>query len=992
MNIRVKRGLSLVLTLVLCFSMVPGVALVADAATVNYVTGNVDNLGGVVYNWGKRGTTATFLSPMAEEFYADTDYYDLAALSGGTGTSDAASSELYAALAKLMKDNHSYITSYEATKNLYAFTDCQSSDATSISSFYSGTAIGPVWDGGVTWNREHTWPNSKGLNGNDENDIMMLRPTASSENSSRGNTAYGVSAGFYNPNSVSGGKYNLHGDVARIALYVYVRWGNTGYMWGSGGVMESLDVLLDWMEEDPVDTWEMGRNDSVESITGTRNVFVDYPELAFLLFGQAVPEMTTPSGEAAGSEFTITATVNDAAMGSAVVNGRTITAYPAEGCYVVDYTLVSGDAVITRSGDIFTVSASSDCTVQINFAARDIVTVDYYENNAKVSSATCYAGDVITLPGYTGSVPEGYNFLGWVTDPLTRTADRPATIYAAGSKYTVNEATNFYSLFSEVDTGSGESGKLYSLYSGEVTEGDYIIYYSDSMPGAMAASQSASNKRLDYQTVTIVNDTIENPDGLVVWHIAETADGYVTLYNASTGKYAAGTGAKNTMTLLGTVTDYAKWTPSGAGTYEFVNLGNQNSGVNCNLRKNGSYGFSCYATSTGGTLTLFKSVSGTVYYSTGTCSHENTSDVAAVAPTCTSTGFTAGVICDDCGCYVSGHKVVDMTDHSWDEGTVTEEATFEDIGEKEYTCSQCGETKTEEYEKPLIDLEGTSMTLGDSLSVAFVFDITALEEDGAYAVITKEYADGREAMTVEVLQEDWKVFSGDLYYFSFDGVAAKEMCDSLSVKVYNTFGTVITNPYSDSIQAYAMRMLEKETDAQLLTLYVDMLNYGAAAQTYFGYDPENLANAQLTEEQKAYATAAYETQNNLAAGPGRAGTALTLKSRISLDFIFSNEVIGADTTGLYAIAAYTNHYGEKVETRIDVFQAYDEENTYVSVPGLAVADYAQAVTCTVYDAEGNAIAWATDSVEGYIHRMSGTLPAVVDAIIKFCISSYNYFH
>ena len=53
------------------------------------------------------------------------------------------------------------------------------------------------------------------------------------------------------------------------------------------------------MQEDPVDTWELGRNDAVESITGTRNVFVDYPELGFLMFGVAVPAgYQTPSGSA----------------------------------------------------------------------------------------------------------------------------------------------------------------------------------------------------------------------------------------------------------------------------------------------------------------------------------------------------------------------------------------------------------------------------------------------------------------------------------------------------------------------------------------------------------------------------------------------------------------------------------------------------------------------------------------------------------------------
>ena len=995
MNNRARRILSCLLVLVLCISLVPGAVIPADAATVNYVTGNVDNLTGVVYNWGRRGTTATFLSPMAEDFYDETGYEELIAFDGGTGTSNAPSSQLYKELAQLMKSNHDYITSYDATRNLYAFTDCQNSDGSSISSFYSGAAIGPAWDGGKTWNREHTWPNSKGLNGNDENDIMMLRPTASSENSSRGNTAYGKSSSYYDPNEVSNGRYNLHGDVARIMLYVYVRWGNTSHMWGTGGVMESLDVLLEWMEEDPVDTWEMGRNDSVQSITGTRNVFVDFPELAFLLFGEAVPEMTTPSGNAAGSQYTITATVNDAAMGRAVVNGRTITAYPAEGHYLVDYALASGEAVITRSGNILTVSASSDCTVQLNFAARQELDVTYYENNAQAAKASVYAGDTVTLPGHAGSVPEGYNFIGWVTAPLAQTEDKPAEIYGAGSRYTVDAATAFYSLYSKVDTQAGGAGNIFTRYTGAVTEGDYIIYYADTNAGAMAASQSASPKRLDYRPVTIVSDMIELPDAAIVWHIAPTSDGYVSIYNSAAGKYAAGNGAKNTLVLSGSLDSYSKWTPSGTKTYEFVNLGNKNAGVNSNLRKNENYGFSCYATQTGGALTLFKAAAGTVYYSTGVCNHENARDVAAVPATCTATGFTAGIFCDDCGLYISGHAVVDMLPHAWDEGTVTVEATFENVGQIEYTCGTCGTTETEEFTKPLIDLEGTSMTLGDSLEVAFIFDITQLEEDGAMAYITKSYADGREAVTVEIPQENWKVFSGNLYYFSFAGVAAKEMCDSLSVEVCNTFGTRITNPYTDSIQEYAMRMLEKDetiADEKLRTLYVDMLLYGAAAQAQFDYDAGNPADALLTEEQRTYATGTCTTEDNLVEGPGRAGTALTLKSRMTLDFIFSNAVLGEDPTGIYAVATFTDHAGRAVETRIETFRAYDSQNSYVSVPGLAVADFATVVSCTVYDAQGNALASAADSIEGYAHRMADRIPAMVEAIVKFGTSAYQYFH
>ncbi len=93
---------------------------------------------------------------------------------------------------------------------------------------------------------------------------------------------------------------NVKGDVARICLYVYVRWAKDFPQCKDiTRVFQSVDVLLEWCAEDPVDTWEMGRNEVVQSIQGNRNVFIDYPELAWLLFDREIPEnMTTPSGKA----------------------------------------------------------------------------------------------------------------------------------------------------------------------------------------------------------------------------------------------------------------------------------------------------------------------------------------------------------------------------------------------------------------------------------------------------------------------------------------------------------------------------------------------------------------------------------------------------------------------------------------------------------------------------------------------------------------------
>ncbi len=293
-----KRMSAILLALMIVISLVPNTVLAAQISTtatgytqasdVDYKTGS----NGWIYNWGARGETCVFLSSKTASFYTGSNTFDaLSKLTGGSSQSNAPQSALYSSLAQLMKSKHTKINNYDQSKAMFAYTDCVSNNTSKLSSFYSGTMVASVWSsGGSVWNREHTWPNSKGMNGRDEDDIMMLRPTIPSENGSRGNTAYGEGSGYFDPGT------STRGDVARIALYVYVRWGNTGSMWGKSGVIESMDILLKWMKEDPVDTWEMGRNDAVQSITGTRNVFVDYPEFAWLLFGKDVPAgITTPS-------------------------------------------------------------------------------------------------------------------------------------------------------------------------------------------------------------------------------------------------------------------------------------------------------------------------------------------------------------------------------------------------------------------------------------------------------------------------------------------------------------------------------------------------------------------------------------------------------------------------------------------------------------------------------------------------------------------------
>ena len=145
------------------------------------------------------------------------------------------------------------------------------------------------------------------------------------------------------------------------------------------------------------------------------------------------------------------------------------------------------------------------------------------------------------------------------------------------------------------------TGSNYTLFTGELVEGDYIIYYN-----GKAMNNVVANSRLQYAEVTPANNTITTDNAAIVWHIAKSGD-YWTIYSADANAYAAATGANNKAQMLADGTDdKALWTVSGTETYEFVNKANAAANNNSYLRNNGTYGFACYATSTGGALSLYK--------------------------------------------------------------------------------------------------------------------------------------------------------------------------------------------------------------------------------------------------------------------------------------------------------------------------------------------------------------------------------------------------
>ena len=171
------------------------------------------------------------------------------------------------------------------------------------------------------------------------------------------------------------------------------------------------------------------------------------------------------------------------------------------------------------------------------------------------------------------------------------------------------EANDIYSeliTITQAAAATPGTGDSYELFSGELVEGDYIIYYD-----GKAMNTTVENDRLQYVEVTPSNNVITTENAAIVWHIAKSGE-YWTIFNADADAYAASTGVKNKAQMLADGTDdKALWSVSGTETYDFVNKANAVANVNAYLRKNGTYGFACYAEGTGGALSLYKKVEAT---------------------------------------------------------------------------------------------------------------------------------------------------------------------------------------------------------------------------------------------------------------------------------------------------------------------------------------------------------------------------------------------
>jgi uncharacterized repeat protein (TIGR02543 family) len=189
-------------------------------------------------------------------------------------------SSLQQALKKLVSANKAL--GYDAAKSWLLDADRDLVNTNKLRGIYDQALFNRAWDGAATWNREHVWPQSK-LGGAPKGEAHNLRVSGVRINSSRGNYPFGENSSSTGNLGYRIGNYwwpgNIDkGDVARITMFMNLRYGLR--------VTNNADikVLYKWHIEDPVDAFEIQRNNVIHSKQGNRNPFIDHPEIFAKLY------------------------------------------------------------------------------------------------------------------------------------------------------------------------------------------------------------------------------------------------------------------------------------------------------------------------------------------------------------------------------------------------------------------------------------------------------------------------------------------------------------------------------------------------------------------------------------------------------------------------------------------------------------------------------------------------------------------------------------
>ncbi|MBQ2446274.1 MAG: hypothetical protein II272_07515 [Oscillospiraceae bacterium] len=235
--------------------------------------------------------------------------------------------------------------------------------------------------------------------------------------------------------------------------------------------------------------------------------------------------------------------------------------------------------------------------------------------------------------------------------------------------------------------------------------------------------------------------------------------------------------------------------------------------------------------------------------------------------TCLGSGLTEGKICKVCGITTLAQTVLPRLGHSYlytDNGDGTHTGTCERCDKvltpaahqmEDDTCIHCGYTLAGE---PTVDSAVVirhSLNLASDISVNYAVAADQLAGYNSFwlecvlPVYEGTVLTGEKSLRIE------PVLTGNYYYFTLTGVTAVQMGDIIEATLHmeKDGSPYVSETDSYSVADYAYSQLNKASSTKgLKTLCADLLSYGTAAQIFKGYRTDAPVNGAMTAVQKSY--------------------------------------------------------------------------------------------------------------------------------------------
>ncbi len=298
---------------------------------------------------------------------------------------------------------------------------------------------------------------------------------------------------------------------------------------------------------------------------------------------------------------------------------------------------------------------------------------------------------------------------------------------------------------------------------------------------------------------------------------------------------------------------------------------------------------------------------------------------------------------------------------------------------------------------PKLNFSQYSLSVANNLTLNFGFDADLIDS-GYFTNVYAVFTIAGNTITVDNCKPT--VSSG--YEFSLVSIDPNQMTETVTAQLFGEHdGEQVSGDIKTvTIADYLYKLLDTEESAKLKTLVVDMLNYGTAAQVYTERNLNNLANARLTDEQKAFGTAEKpelkkitstnsETIENPTVKWKTAG--VTLKNAVTLRFGFEVED-DSNINDLY-VKIRTN---DPVTIPADQFIKKADGSYYVELDDIYATELSDGVFVTVYNKKDNKPVSNTlrYSVESYAYTMQNSsdtkLADLVIALMKYGNSAIEY--